>query len=67
AKSNFETNLEQAMAVGTLLTMVLDPIKSDAVFKVLNKIKTCINTYEQSATFPTVNFSSLLGTQVTHQ
>nr|UZP17409.1 polyprotein [Sorghum mosaic virus] len=67
AKSNFETNLEQAMAVGTLLTMVLDPVKSDAVFKVLNKIKTCINTYEQNATFPTVNFSSLLGTQVTHQ
>nr|NP_734136.1 6K1 protein [Sugarcane mosaic virus] len=66
-KSNLETNLEQAMAVGTLLTMILDPQKSDAVYKVLNKMRTVINTIEQNVPFPTVNFTSILTPPVTQQ
>nr|AUZ41745.1 polyprotein [Sugarcane mosaic virus] len=66
-KSNLETNLEQAMAVGTLLTMVFDPQKSDAVYKVLNKIRTVISTFEQNATFPRIDFTRVLTTPVTHQ
>nr|ANQ33994.1 polyprotein [Iranian johnsongrass mosaic virus] len=66
-KSRLETNLEQAMAFGTLLTMIFDPNKSDAVFKVLNKMKTVINTFEQNETFPRVDFTSIFNNPVVHQ
>nr|YP_006395342.1 6K1 protein [Pennisetum mosaic virus] len=66
-KSKLETNLEQAMAVGTLLTMMFDPNRSDAVYKVLNKMKTVINTYEQNETFPRFDFTKMFNRNVVHQ
>nr|AGF29567.1 polyprotein [Pennisetum mosaic virus] len=66
-KSKLETNLEQAMAVGTLLTMMFDPNRSDAVYKVLNKMKTVINTYEQNETFPRFDFTKMFNRDVVHQ
>nr|AGE32034.1 polyprotein [Sugarcane mosaic virus] len=66
-KSNLETNLEQAMAVGTLLTMMLDPQKSDAVYKVLNKMRTVISTFEQNVPFPSINFTNILTPSVAQQ
>nr|UQT19420.1 polyprotein [Sugarcane mosaic virus] len=66
-KSNLETNLEQAMAVGTLITMIFDPHKSDAVYKVLNKMRTVISTIEQNVPFPSINFTNLLTPPVVQQ
>nr|QID59363.1 polyprotein [Sugarcane mosaic virus] len=66
-KSNLETNLEQAMAVGTLITMIFDPHKSDAVYKVLNKMRTVISTIEQNVPFPSVNFTNILTPPVVQQ
>nr|AOE43465.1 polyprotein [Sugarcane mosaic virus] len=66
-KSSLETNLEQAMAVGTLITMIFDPHKSDAVYKVLNKMRTVISTIEQNVPFPSVNFTNLLTPPVVQQ
>nr|UYS84616.1 polyprotein [Miscanthus potyvirus RRuschel-2022a] len=66
-KSHLETNLEQAMALGTLITMIFDPVKSDAVYKVLNKMRTVINTFEQNSTFPRLDFTSIFNTPVKHQ
>nr|QLG00093.1 polyprotein [Maize dwarf mosaic virus] len=66
-KSNLEINLEQAMAIGTLITMIFDPTKSDAVYKVLNKMRTILSTVEQDAPFPRIDFTNIFQTQVTHQ
>nr|UQT19419.1 polyprotein [Sugarcane mosaic virus] len=66
-KSNLETNLEQAMAIGTLITMIFDPHKSDAVYKVLNKMRTVISTIEQNVPFPSINFTNLLTPPVVQQ
>nr|ALI31844.1 polyprotein [Sugarcane mosaic virus] len=66
-KSNLETNLEQAMAVGTLITMMFDPHKSDAVYKVLNKMRTVISSIEQNVPFPSINFTNLLTPPVVQQ
>nr|AOE43467.1 polyprotein [Sugarcane mosaic virus] len=66
-KSSLETNLEQAMAVGTLITMIFDPHKSDAVYKVLNKMRTVISTIEQNVPFPSINFTNLLTPPVVQQ
>nr|NP_734146.1 6K1 protein [Maize dwarf mosaic virus] len=66
-KSNLEINLEQAMAIGTLITMIFDPTKSDAVYKVLNKMRTILSTVEQDAPFPRIDFTNIFRSQVTHQ
>nr|YP_003208054.1 6K1 [Canna yellow streak virus] len=51
-KGSTELQLEQAIAFATLLTMLFDADRSDAVFRILQKIRSC---------------TQIIGTTVEHQ
>nr|YP_001718525.1 6K1 protein [Banana bract mosaic virus] len=42
SKTVFESGMERVVAVFALLAMIFDTSKSDAVFRILQKFKTCI-------------------------
>ncbi|QLH94015.1 polyprotein [Achyranthes virus A] len=54
SKTKSELHLEKVVATMALFTMILDPEKSDAVFRVLSKVKTFFGTVED-----TVRYQSL--------
>ncbi|QPK93591.1 polyprotein [Achyranthes bidentata mosaic virus] len=54
SKTATELHLEKVVAVMALFTMIIDPAKSDAVFRVLSKVKTFFGTIED-----TVRYQSL--------
>ncbi|QVY19271.1 polyprotein [Clivia yellow stripe virus] len=48
SKGLCEVRLEQSIAIVTLLAMIFDQERSDAIYKILNKIRTLIMTTEQN-------------------
>nr|YP_009667093.1 6K1 [Zucchini shoestring virus] len=47
AKTKNEQHLEKILAFITLVMMMVDPDKSDCVYKILNKFKGVVGTIEQ--------------------